>query len=59
MYHRSETSKTLSKLPSLVLWEIGRRTKNMAYAHGVGRHTQQEVDLNLEADLTALSDFLG
>jgi hypothetical protein len=31
----------------------------MAYAHGIGRHTQQEVDLNLEADLTALSDFLG
>ncbi|XP_060608557.1 failed axon connections homolog isoform X1 [Ruditapes philippinarum] len=59
VYHRGESCKTITKLPSLVVWEIGRRTKNMAYAHGIGRHTQQEVDLNLEADLTALSDFLG
>ena len=42
-----------------MVWEIGRRTRKMAYAQGVGRHTQGEVEQLLEDDLTALSDFLG
>lgn len=59
MYHRGESCKTLTKLPSLVVWEIGRRVKNMTYAHGVGRHSEPEVEKLLEEDLVALSDFLG
>lgn len=31
----------------------------MAYAHGIGRHAQPEIERLLEADLVALSDFLG
>ncbi|XP_053400984.1 failed axon connections homolog isoform X2 [Mercenaria mercenaria] len=59
VYHRGETSKTLTKLPSLFVWEIGRRTKNMTHAQGIGRHSPEEVDRILEDDLTALADFLG
>lgn len=59
VFHRGESSKTLTKLPSILVWEIGRRTRNMAHAHGVGRHAPEDVDLLLEEDLTALSEFLG
>ncbi|KAL4218351.1 hypothetical protein ACF0H5_023088 [Mactra antiquata] len=60
VFRRSDTIKAkLSKLPSIVLWEIGRRTKNMAHAHGIGRHSQPEMEKILLEDLTAISDFLG
>lgn len=59
VFHRRETASSLTKLPSIFVWEIGRRTKNMAYAHGIGRHAQPEIETLLEADLVALSDFLG
>lgn len=60
VYHRSDSIKAkLSKLPSIVLWEIGRRTNKMAYAQGIGRHAQPEVDRILSEDMKALSEFLG
>lgn len=58
-FYRAETARSLTQLPGIMVWEIGRRTRKMAYAQGVGRHTQGEVEQLLEDDLTALSDFLG
>lgn len=58
-FYRTETARTLTQLPGLMVWEIGRRTRNMTYAQGIGRHSQSEVELLLEEDLTAISDFLG
>ena len=44
---------------SLILY-IGRRSiNNNAYAHGMGRHTQEEVYEIMKEDLGALSAFLG
>ncbi|XP_052252395.1 failed axon connections homolog isoform X1 [Dreissena polymorpha] len=60
VYHRAETkAEKLTKLPSLFVWEIGRRTNNQAHAQGLGRHTQPEVERLLREDLKAISDFLG
>ena len=58
-FYRSETAKTLTQLPGIMVWEIARRTRNMTYAQGIGRHSQSEVEQLLEDDLSALSDFLG
>lgn len=58
-FYRAETSRTLTQLPSPVVWVIARRTRKMAHAQGVGRHSQSEVEQLLEEDLSALSDVLG
>ncbi|KAH3812955.1 hypothetical protein DPMN_141398 [Dreissena polymorpha] len=52
-------AKKLTKLPSLFVWEIGRRTNNQAHAQGLGRHNQLEVERLLREYLNAISDFLG
>ncbi|XP_052764370.1 failed axon connections homolog isoform X2 [Mya arenaria] len=59
VFHKSEMSGTLTKLPAILIWHISRKTKNMAYAQGLGRHTQSEIETLLEKDLKALSDYLG
>lgn len=58
-FYRSETKRTLTQLPGIMVWEIARRTRKMAHAQGIGRHSQSEVEQLLEDDLSALSDFLG
>ena len=58
-FYKAETSRSLTQLPRVMVWEISRRTRNMTYAQGVGRHTQAEVEQLLEEDLTAVSNFLG
>ncbi|XP_041360539.1 failed axon connections homolog isoform X2 [Gigantopelta aegis] len=41
------------------MWVMVSYVRNMAWAQGSGRHSQQEVDHILEGDLRAVSDLLG
>jgi len=59
VFHKSEMSGKFTKLPGIMIWHISRKTKNMAHAQGLGRHSQSEVETLLEKDLQDLSDFLG
>jgi len=49
----------LYKLPTLLGYYILRKVKNMCYAHGIGRHSQEEVYHIMDQDLKAVSDYLG
>ncbi|ESO85993.1 hypothetical protein LOTGIDRAFT_129996, partial [Lottia gigantea] len=46
-------------IPWLLCKMVGRTVRKNAFGHGIGRHTQQEVLHIMEADIQALSDFLG
>ncbi|XP_052094046.1 failed axon connections homolog isoform X2 [Mytilus californianus] len=47
------------KVPTLIGYLIRRDVKKMTYAHGIGRHSSDEVYHIMELDLKAVSDFLG
>ncbi|CAC5358794.1 unnamed protein product [Mytilus coruscus] len=47
------------KVPTLTGYLIRRDMKKMSYAHGMGRHSSDEVYHIMELDLKAVSDFLG
>ncbi|XP_041360881.1 failed axon connections homolog [Gigantopelta aegis] len=54
---RSLVKKSLG-IPFFVFWMISRAVRKAAWAQGTGRHSVEEVDRIMEADLTAIADFL-
>ena len=59
IYDESLRVFKLFKLPTLLGYYILRQVKNMCYAHGIGRHSQEEVYHIMEEDFKALSNYLG
>ena len=55
----SDRIKKAFKIPGLLLWIISRRVKKMAWGHGMGRHSVEEVIKIGENDCKALSVYLG
>ena len=51
--------KALPTVPYLAMFLVGRRLKQQAIGHGIGRHSREEVMSIGEEDLRALSAFLG
>lgn len=51
------------KYPKFIVWFtkkwLAREVKKVADAHGIGRHSKEEVYSIMYADLKALSDYLG
>ncbi|XP_071156569.1 failed axon connections homolog [Mytilus edulis] len=58
VYNVWEACKAM-KVPSLAGYYVRRQVRNNTYAHGIGRHSSDEVYHIMELDLKALSDFLG
>ncbi|KAK3088431.1 hypothetical protein FSP39_019144 [Pinctada imbricata] len=46
-------------IPKPIGWVISKSMKKRAVAHGIGRHTKEEVYEIMREDYTALSKFLG
>ncbi|XP_041361706.1 failed axon connections homolog [Gigantopelta aegis] len=55
---RSLMMKTFG-LPFFAFWIISRSLRKAVWAQGTGRHSVEEVDRIIEADMRAISDFLG
>ena len=49
----------LYKIPTLLGYYIFRKVKNMCYAHGIGRHSQEQIYHIMEEDFKAFSNYLG
>ncbi|EDO29626.1 predicted protein [Nematostella vectensis] len=46
-------------LRTLAFWKIQRQLRSALYGHGMGRHTDEEINSLAERDLGAISDYLG
>ena len=59
IYDENHNVFKLLKLPTLIGCLILRKVKNMSYAQGMGRHSQEEVYHIMEKDFKAVSNYLG
>lgn len=58
-YEPTQALFKIIKFPFPLSFFFRRKIRNMLYAQGTGRHTQEEVYHILDTDLNALSIFLG
>ncbi|OWF52760.1 Failed axon connections-like [Mizuhopecten yessoensis] len=59
VYDKTEEIYNVLRIPWFVRWRVRSSIKNMAYSHGIGRHSKEEVYEILRTDLQALSNVLG
>ncbi|CAC5358653.1 unnamed protein product [Mytilus coruscus] len=59
LYDSKSSGFRLIGVPAWFIYFLRRKVKNMTYAHGIGRHSQEEVYHILDRDLHSLSDFIG
>ena len=59
IYDENHNLYKFLKLPTLIRYLMLRKVKNMCYAQGMGRHSQEEVYHILEEDFKAVSNYLG
>ncbi|XP_046374619.2 failed axon connections homolog isoform X1 [Haliotis rufescens] len=46
-------------VPKLLIWVVARNVKSQTNGHGIGRHGYEEMLQIMEADLRAISSYLG
>jgi hypothetical protein len=59
IYNENHNLYKLLKMPTLIRYLMLRKVKNMCYAQGMGRHSQEEVYHIIEEDFKAVSNYLG
>ena len=58
-FDETETLKKVFKIPRLLFLYFRSKAKKVSRAHGIGRHSMEELLEILDEDLKALSDFIG